>query len=148
MFVSFIMMKQLVFTLCCFIYPADGFQFWGSPDMLRSARSVLYMLVSWCHILHTGSTQQLRSFTLQSARTRGEIWVKIFADLRGPASTSRLSFVLFIIPPAAAAGLAGWEHHKQKQPTEIFSWCATFRLGPSQSSIRKFNINWKYFWRN
>ena len=82
----FIMMEHLVFTLSCFIYPADGLQFWGSTDILGVEGLIVKILVS-CHTAIVSHSPYRKHSTAQhsttaSRTTWGEIWVNIFAELR------------------------------------------------------------------
>ena len=130
---SFIMMKHFIFTLCCFIYPADGFQFWGSTDILRGAGIV--SVRSWCHILHTGSTQQLN--TPQSGQ-QGRFESRFLQNSEPARTTSRLCFVLFIIRLWSCCCCSSWATNNQQK----FSPGAQPSDGQhtSQSSVRTFDF--------
>ena len=111
----------------------------------------------WCHVVRESEGV---TFTIQEALNspqsgqQGRFESIFFAQLRTCPSTSRHCFVLFIIQtwiwwwcwgsrPACLDPLG----HKQPTTEIIFSWCATFRLGNSQSSIRKFLINGRKYFR-
>ena len=102
-------------------------------------------VMPYCHSVTFSIQEALNSSTLHNSQDnmRGDLSQHFCRTESPPApaglalyfSSSRQTLILLLLEPSLATSSA------RKQPTEIFSWCATFRLGSSQSSIRTFLIN-------